>query len=395
MAKMSSVRLSGELAQWADHMEKLQWAVIILDQEYRLAWVSDELLQFIGATPDDDIGYGDHLMQAFAKDAWINTVHPDSQVEMLMDMGPYILSDLQNRGQRLERILPEPFGSVLSSMEPAEKVPHLWSTSFLYRSPDGEGELPDYRVNAGFMRINEDDGTPLGALMIFFMSVRPNLLTLLARGDEQMYERMAKLWDPGPRQAAVLFCDLHQSFRISRRLSSSGYFKLVRRLWTGIDAAIADEVGIVGKHAGDGASAYFLVDDLGSPANAAAAALRASRRIHEVSEEVFAEVLEQPCAMKVGVHWGGSLYMGQLVPGGRLDVTALGDEVNHTARVQESAGPGETLASKELFERLTDDDAAALGVDLEKVRFVTVAELDTAPEKAKADAGSIAVAPFS
>ena len=299
------------------------------------------------------------------------------------------------RGRRPDEIFPEPLAAIFDSIKPADKVPYLWSSSFLYRSPDGEGDLPDYRVNVGCMRINDDEGAPLGTVVIFFMSVRPNLLTLLARGDEQMYERMAKLWDPGPRQAAVLFCDLHQSFRLSRRLPSAGYFKLVRRLWTGIDSVIADEVGIVGKHAGDGASAYFLVDDLGSPAGAAAAALRASRRIHEVSEAVFAEVLDDPCAMKVGVHWGGNLYMGQLVPGGRLDVTALGDEVNQTARVQESAGPGETLASKELFERLTEDDAAGLGVDLEKVRFITVAELDNAPEKAKADAGSIAVAQFS
>lgn len=231
----------------------------------------------------------------------------------------------------------------------------------------------------------------MGLLGLFYMDVRPNLLTLLARGDQEMYERMARLVEPGPRQAAVLFCDLHQSVRLSRTMPSVGYFKLVRKLWTGIDQAVAHETGIIGKHAGDGASAFFLVDDLGSNSKAAAAAIRAARRIHEIGEDVFAEVLDSECLMKIGVHWGGSLYMGQLVPGGRLDVTALGDEVNEAARVQETAGVGETLVTKQLLEQLTPEDAAEVGLDLEKLIYQTLAERPSATEKATRDAGALAV----
>jgi class 3 adenylate cyclase len=165
----------------------------------------------------------------------------------------------------------------------------------------------------------------------------------------------------------------------------------VRQLWTGIDSAVADETGIIGKHAGDGASAYFLVEDLGSPSAAAAAAVRASRKVHEIGEQVFAESLDSECLMKVGIHWGGTLFMGQLVPSGRLDVTALGDEVNEAARVQETAGPGETLVSKQLLEQLTPEDAAALGVDLEKVSYEPLSDKPTASQKAIKDAGTIPV----
>ena len=49
--------------------------------------------------------------------------------------------------------------------------------------------------------------------------------------------------------------------------------------------------GIVGKHAGDGASAYFLVDDLGSASRAADAAIRTAHGIHERSEAVFGDGL--------------------------------------------------------------------------------------------------------
>jgi len=85
--------------------------------------------------------------------------------------------------------------------------------------------------------------------------------------------------------------------------------------------------------------------------------------------------------------------MGQLVPGGRLDVTALGDEVNEAARVQECAEPHQTLASKQLLERLSAEDAAALGLDLEKLLYRPVSKLPSATKKAVEDAGALPVTP--
>jgi class 3 adenylate cyclase len=320
----------------------------------------------------------------------LRTVHPDSQAQLFTELAPFLLHDVLQRGHDPRTVLPGHFVPLLEGVEPMDP-PLLHSTSFEYVNPGAGEELPAYRVNTLFLRLAGDDGAVVGCLFIFFMDIRPNLLVLLSRGDQQMYERMAKLVDPGPRQAAILFCDLQSSGRLSRQLPSAAYFKMVRSLWVGIDAAIAEHTGIVGKHAGDGASAFFLVDDLGSPSAAAAAALRAAARVHEVSHGVFEDVLDSDCLMKVGLHWGGGLYMGQLVPGGRLDVTALGDEVNEAARVQESAGGGETLATKQLVEQLTADDAASLGVDVEKLSYRPLAELDGVPEKAARDAGGLAV----
>jgi class 3 adenylate cyclase len=288
-------------------------------------------------------------------------------------------------------VFPEQFREILTTTERAE-LPDVLSSSFMYVDPEKGAELPPYRVNLLILRLRDDTGAPLGALVLFFMAVRPNLQSLLARGDEQMYERMARLVEPGPHQAGILFCDVHESGNIARRLSTSAYFKLVRNLWTGIDAVVADEEGIIGKHAGDGASAFFLVDDLQNSSTAASATIRTARRIHELSEGVFSEVMDSGCQMKVGLHWGASLYMGQLVPGGRLDVTALGDEVNEAARIQECADPHETLASKHLLETLSSEDAASLGIDVEKLKYRTLSELPSATQKAIENAGALPVA---
>lgn len=355
-----------------------------------MVWASSEMKEFIGEDDGEELGYGKHIAEAFLSDVWLRTVHPDSQVALFNQLAPYLLHDFARRGRDPKDILPEGFLPLLEGVEPVDP-PAMDSMSFAYVDPNSDEDLPDYHVNGLILRLNDGNGALIGWLCVFFMDIRPNLLVLLARGDEQMYERMAKLVEPGPRQAAILFCDLHSSGRLSRQLPSAAYFKLVRRLWRGIDAAVAEHTGIVGKHAGDGASAFFLVDDLGSPSAAAAGAMRAAARVHEISQGVFEDALESDCLMKVGLHWGGSLYMGQLVPGGRLDVTALGDEVNEAARIQETAGAGETLASKQLVEQLSPDDAASLGVDVEKLSYRPLAEVDGAQEKAVRDAGGLAV----
>jgi class 3 adenylate cyclase len=104
------------------------------------------------------------------------------------------------------------------------------------------------------------------------------------------------------------------------------------------------------------------------------------------------ESLDDPSGlMNIGLHWGGALYMGQLVPGGRLDVTALGDEVNECARIQDSARGATILASKALLEQLTEDDAAGVGLDPEKIVYQPLSDWPTVTEKARRDAGGVAV----
>lgn len=254
-------------------------------------------------------------------------------------------------------------------------------------------DLPAHRVDVLAIGIGDSSNEHRGILLLGYMSVRPSLVSLLARGDEAMYERMAKLVEPAPREAAVLFCDLEGSTELSRSLPSAQYFQLIRNLWTQIDDLVAANSGIVGKHAGDGASAFFLVDDLSTPTAAATAAIRAARGIHERSEDIFGTVSDASCLMRIGLHWGSSLYIGQLVPGGRLDVTALGDAVNECARIQECAEPDQTLASKDLVERLTRDDAAAVGLDPEKVRYRLLADLSNHTPR-KGAVGAVAVTPL-
>jgi class 3 adenylate cyclase len=209
---------------------------------------------------------------------------------------------------------------------------------------------------------------------------------------------MARLTNPDRRAAAILFADLQESGVLSRRLPSAAYFELIRELTTAIDDVIGRYKGIVGKHAGDGVTAFFLADDADSHSGAARCSVEAARDLLVAARDVAKEVAERTglidgdeCLFNVGLHWGGTLFMGQLVTGGRLEVTALGDEVNEGARIQESAREGTILASKALVERLSSDDAVGLGIDRDRLLYRTLAEMPKASEKAKRDAGNLPV----
>jgi class 3 adenylate cyclase len=213
-----------------------------------------------------------------------------------------------------------------------------------------------------------------------------------------MFERMAALEEPARHTAAVLFADLQASGALSRRLPSAAFFDLVKSLTTAMDRVVIEHGGIVGKHAGDGVTAFFLAEQFESASAAAAAAIDSAHQLRAQVGRIADRLGEETglysaadCAVNVGLHWGGTLYIGQVVTGGRLEVTALGDEVNEGARIQQSARDGAVLASKALIERLTVTDGAPIGVDPEEVVYTTLADLPGAEAKAVRDAGTMPV----
>jgi class 3 adenylate cyclase len=387
---MSDEPLHPELAHWAELFERLRWAGFLLDRDFRLVWAAPDLKRFLGSPADEELGYGLHIFEAFNRDAWRRIASPESRVQLTKDLAPVVMRDAAGNRLELESVS-DRVSALLKELDPQPFTRPI-ATSVDYVEPAGDNELPVMRVNMLISPLRDETGAFAGAVGMGYMSVRPGLVSLLARGDEAMYERMAKLVEPQSHKGAILFCDLVGSTDLARMLPTAEYFRLIRSLWTEIDGLVAHNQGIVGKHAGDGASAFFLVGDLGSSSQAASAAIRTARAIHDRSDDIFGTILDGSCLMRVGIHWGSSLYIGQLVPGGRLDITALGDTVNECARIQECADPRQTLASKELIEHLTPDDGASLGIDADKIRYRPLADIEDASEKAIAVAGAIPVA---
>jgi len=92
------------------------------------------------------------------------------------------------------------------------------------------------------------------------------------------------------------------------------------------------------------------------------------------------------------VHWGSTIMVGQVATSGRLEVTALGDQMNECARIEAVARDGAILASKDLIERLDAADAQTVGVKPEAIVYTLLCELEGVTEKVIRDAGALSVA---
>jgi len=400
------------LALTAEELERARGASFLCDSNVTLVWVSAELRKLLGDPTDEELAIGKHIVEAYMSGVWSTKITLESQMKAFLEEFPMCMAETPGGKEGLKKIfmravpgwdkkvqfapgsneLEAIVEQLFDGLEPKDPPP-FWTSEMEFV----QGDLPPANIVEMHVRLH-DEGDYIGTAVLFDPGLPATVLSLVARGDEEMYGRMARLTEPGRRKAAVLFADLQSSALLSRRLPSAAYFKLIRAITTAMDEVVVSERGIVGKHAGDGVTAFFLCDDLGSDSSAARAAIQAARRITEAAVRSAKEVGDETgliesadCTVNVGLHWGGALYMGQLVTGGRLEVTALGDRVNEAARIQESARDGEILASKSLLEHLTDEDADALGIDPDGVIYRTVSELDTATEKAMRDAGGIPV----
>ena len=390
MGAPAGQQLDDRVAAVVAEVERTGWAAQLTSPDWKLLWVSSELKRLLGTEDDEELGCGRHVMEAYSREMWSSAVTLETQMEQFALEVPMMLSATPGGKDEIKGMIREDIAeaaaTALEDMEPRTPPPVWVSTvDFL------QGDLPAAEVNVINIRVSDDDGEPLGILRFYGSALPASLLNLVGRGDQEMFERMARLLQPGRQQAAILFADIQASGALARRMSSAAFFSLIRDLTTAIDDVVLRHKGLVGKHAGDGVTAFFLENDLGSVSAAARAAIESAREIVAVPETTADLPTDAECLFNVGVHWGATLYMGQVVTGGRIEVTALGDEVNEGARVQQVARDGQVLASKQLIERLAGEDAAALSLPLEELTYTPLAEMEGAGEKAVRDAGGVAV----
>ena len=363
----------------------------VLDTSFRTIFFSSQAARILGLTPEEAREmYGRSLIhRTLEGKADVMRLTEESGTVWFQQNAPimrhFVDADDPDFNEVFGRTAP-----VAAEVDPIDEAPRAWQARISFR-PNlriRENLLGD--VNNVYLRISDDSGSFIGVLVQHRSALPQNLEQRLARGDQRLFERMERVSEPGKRAAGILFADLEASGALSRRLSSRGYFDLIRGMTDLIDRSVVEWDGIVGKHAGDGGSALFLASDHGSESATARATIEAARAIRDGAESLGPEGYQ--AKLNVGVHWGATLMVGQIATTGRLEVTALGDQMNEGARIEAAASDGAILASKDLLERLADDDAEATGLDPDAIAYTPLGDLPGVSEKAIRDAGGIAVA---
>ena len=381
-----------ELQEIALALEAAGMVFEILDARFRCVFFSREAARLIGISADEvQRQYGRSLIvRSLREDAQIVRVTQESGTAWWQHNAPIMRRYLEPGDGDFDDLF-GPTAAAAAELDPVEATPRAWHdiVSFLEDLRFRRSMLGDQ--NQVQVRLNDDAGRFIGVLYIYRGTVPESLLHRLGRGDPRLFDRMARVSEPGRRPAGILFADLEASGPLSRRLSSRGYFDLIRDVTDLIDSSVVARDGIVGKHAGDGGSALFLAADYdGSESAAARAAIEAARAIRDGAGHLGPDgVLVK---LNVGVHWGATLTVGQVATSGRLEVTALGDQMNEGARIEAAAREGAILASKDLIERLDAADAQATGIDPGAISYTLLGEVEGASDKAIRDAGAIPLA---
>jgi class 3 adenylate cyclase len=367
------------------------WAWIV-DDHWRLVYVTDELrLTFGGHVELAHFAIGKHFFgpeSASASRGWrfgANTA--ELRRALFGALGPLMLTDTAGGRDELRELVDPSLADLVDALSPADPAA-------LSIAASGTGLDAVVGTPTVAWRVRNESGRLLGTALISKPAAgMATLGALTSMGDLEHVKRMQSVANAARRPAAILFADLEGSSPLARRLSTASYFALGRRLVRAADQSVVDAGGLVGRHVGDGVVAFFLAETTGSESAAARACITAARVLSEAVREVAArsEMNPEDIVLRFGLHWGSTLYVGNITTAGRTEVTALGDEVNEAARIEACATGGRALASKALLERLDATDAAALGLDPDAVTYTPLADLTTATEKARRDAPAIAV----
>jgi class 3 adenylate cyclase len=368
---------------WA-HVLDANWQVVYLTDEVRLSYDVPE----VGALP---IGHHWFSLEwvTFRQRGGGSWNEPEFRRDHFRQHGPYALAGMPGGHEGLRKVVDPELTDLVEGLQPLD-LPQVWSPPSNAIRFGGEQVMTPIT----WIRIDDPDGRLIGVVHLGKPAAgMSQLAAATATADLGHLERMRLVERPGRRPAAILIADLEASSPLARRLSTAQYFAFGRRLVRAADQCVVDEGGIVGRHAGDGVVAFFLTESAGSESAAARSCISATRALRdslaEVAERTGIDAAE--IFVRFGLHWGSTLYVGRILTAGRSEVTALGDEVNEAARIEASATGGRSLASKALVERLDRADAAALGIDTDHMTYTPLAELDTATDKARRDAPSIAV----
>lgn len=154
-------------------------------------------------------------------------------------------------------------------------------------------------------------------------------------------------------EISMLFVDVRGSTRLAEEMTATEFSVLMNRFYKAATDVLIATDSVIDKLVGDEVIGFYLPIFTGP--NHARPAVEAAQRLLEVTGH--AEEGGPWIHIGIGVHTGNA-FVGTVsgADGTVSDITALGDNVNVTARLASMAGPGEAL--------ITEAACASSGVDL-------------------------------
>ena len=234
-----------------------------------------------------------------------------------------------------------PGATVLETLR-ANGIPHASvcggrarCTTCRVRVVSGQAELPEPAglEAAALARIGATAGVRLAC------QIRPtadiSVTPLLAANSSAADGLVRGGMEGSERQVAVVFVDLRGSTTLGEARMPYDVLFILNQFFNEMTKALVATGGHYSNFTGDGLMALYGLD-VPEPAIGAAQALRGAcemlTRLDQLNAQLKAE-LKEPLRIGIGIHFGEAI-VGALGPPGSQIVTAIGDTVNTTARLE-------------------------------------------------------------
>jgi adenylate cyclase len=147
-------------------------------------------------------------------------------------------------------------------------------------------------------------------------------------------------------EISMLFADIRGSTKLAEGMRAADFSRLMNRFYKQATDVLMRTDAFIDKFVGDEVIGLYF--PLFTGKNHAAAAIQAARQLLSVTKSPNNP--SQAVPVGIGVHTGVA-YVGTVggAEGSVQDVTALGDNVNITARLSSQAGGGEALVSEAAY----------------------------------------------
>ena len=230
-----------------------QWGVVY-DAQWRIAYATTSQVEYL--TP-----YGFRLEEAVGQHVlcWSGTGFWPQNHQYCLDVGGFALADTPGGRVELRALANEEIRHLVDQMVP-NHAPAMSTKVFGLQVNDAS-----VTADLTYLRLRDEQGRFRGA--VFVQKPAGSALTharMTSLLSPQAVAQVQSTFHAARRPAAILCADLDGSTPLSRRLSTANYFRLMRHLVFASDRCVVRAGGLVGRHAGDGVTAFFLAETLGS-----------------------------------------------------------------------------------------------------------------------------------
>ena len=278
------------LAAWASVLNDTGFWAHILDAQWRYVFETEELRstyadmrETVAPVPLGSHFFATQSIKRFSGTQGGPYYTGENLRAWFLEVGPFMLASTPGARDELRRNVDPALTDLVEDLHPRE-FPVVWE-----HRPRWTTAGSNVSGSAAWIRIDDIDGSRAGVCLLSKPGAGMSDLARAAATANLMHlRRMRVVERPGRRPAAILMADLEASSPLARHLSTAQYFAFVRRLVRAADQCVIDAGGIVGRHAGDGVVAFFVVDTTGSESAAARACITAARTLRSTLADIAA-----------------------------------------------------------------------------------------------------------